>query len=164
MTVICALALRSAFAAFKPPNPPPRMTIFGCEGTIYRFLRNRSYTRYPFTMQDEASLLKRDWKLFITLTALFSFGFAVYSGVFQNFLRDVLHAGPQMLGNLESTREIPGLLAALMAGTLVALAESRVAALGLAITAIGIGLSGSMGGYWPLVGITVFWSVGFHLY
>jgi len=113
---------------------------------------------------DEAALLKRDWKLFTILTALFYFGFAVYSGVFQNFLRDVLHSGPQMLGNLESTREIPGLLAALMAGTLIALAESRIAALGLAITAIGIGLSGSMGGYWRLVGITVFWSVGFHLY
>ena len=115
-------------------------------------------------MHGEASLLKRDWKIFIILTALFNFGFAVYSGVFQNFLRDVLHAGPQMLGNLESTREIPGLLAALMAGTLVALAESRVAALGLAITAIGIGFSGSMGAYGPLVAITVFWSIGFHLY
>lgn len=112
----------------------------------------------------ESASRKRDWRLFTLLTFLFYFGFAIYNGVFQNFLRDAMHAGPQQLGNLESTREIPGLLAALMAGTLVALAESRVAAIGLALTAVGIGLSGSMGGYWPLVGITVFWSVGFHLY
>lgn len=51
-----------------------------------------------------------------------------------------------------------------MAGTLVALAEARIAALGLLITAVGIGLSGSIGGYGGLVAITVFWSVGFHLY
>jgi len=89
--------------------------------------------------------LKRDWKLFVGLTFLFSFGFAVYSGVFQNFLRDVMHAGPQMLGNLESLREIPGLLTAISAGVLVALAESRLAALGLLIAAIGIGLSGDGG-------------------
>jgi len=75
-----------------------------------------------------------------------------------------MHAGPQMLGNLESLREIPGLLTALSAGILVAFAESRMAALGLIIGAIGIGLSGSMGSYGGLIAITVFWSVGFHLY
>ncbi|HEY3781908.1 MAG TPA: MFS transporter [Fimbriimonadaceae bacterium] len=108
--------------------------------------------------------LRRDWRTFTLLTFLFSFGFAIYSGVFQNFLRDVMQAGPQQLGNMESTREIPGLLAALMAGTLVTLAESRVAALGLLITAVGIAASGWAGTYGRLVGITVFWSVGFHLY
>ena len=102
--------------------------------------------------------VRRDWRTFIALTFLFYFGFAVYSGVFQNFLRDVMHAGPVKLGGLESVREIPGLLAALMAGTLVALAESRVAALGLLITGVGIGLSGSMSGFGALTAITVFWS------
>jgi MFS family permease len=115
------------------------------------------------TAQSE-TLLKRDWRYFTFLTFLFSFGFAIYSGVFQNFLRDVLNAGPQQLGNMESMREIPGLLAALTAGTLVALAESRIAGVGLLITGIGIGLSGFMGSFWALVGMTVFWSVGFHLY
>jgi MFS family permease len=112
----------------------------------------------------EENLIRRDWKYFTALTFLFMFGFAIYSGVFQNFLRDVLHANELQLGGLESMREIPGLLAALMAGVVVALAESRVAALGLAIGAIGIGISGLAGGFWSLVAITVFWSVGFHLY
>jgi predicted MFS family arabinose efflux permease len=115
------------------------------------------------TAPAEAAL-RRDWTLFIALNFLFAFGFAVYSGVFQNFLRDVMHSGPLQLGQLESLREIPGFLAALTTGTLVALAESRVAALGLLIGAIGIGATGAAGSYGVLVAITVFWSAGFHLW
>lgn len=108
--------------------------------------------------------LRRDWTLFGLLTFLFSFGFGVYAGVFQNFLRDTLHAGPLQLGALESLREVPGLLAALTAGTLAALAEARVAALGLLITAVGIGLTGSVGDFSAVVAVSVFWSIGFHLW
>src|SRR5688572_30431697 len=114
-------------------------------------------------MPGEAAL-RRDWVLLTLLTFLFGFGFAIYSGVFQNFLRDEMHSGPLQLGQLESLREIPGFLAALTTGTLVALAESRVAALGLLITAVGIGATGAVSGYWTLVAVTVFWSVGFHLW
>ncbi len=125
---------------------------------------------HPFSYTDSAmhsssdAALQRDWRTFTALTFLFGFGFAVYSGVFQNFLRDALHAGPLQLGELESLREIPGLLAALTAGTLVALAETRMAALGLLVTAVGIGLTGRALHYTPLVLVTVFWSVGFHLW
>jgi hypothetical protein len=65
---------------------------------------------------------------------------------------------------MEALREVPGFLTAITAGTLVALAESRVAGLGLFIAGVGIGLTGRMPDYWSLVGITVLWSVGFHLY
>ncbi|MBC8103031.1 MAG: MFS transporter [Cytophagales bacterium] len=116
------------------------------------------------SLPEEARSLRRDWGRFTTLTALFYFGFAIYMGVFQNFLRDVLHAGPMELGGLESLREVPGLLAALTAGTLVALAESRVAGLGLIIASFGMGVTGLMPTYATLVLISVFWSVGFHLY
>jgi hypothetical protein len=68
------------------------------------------------------------------------------------------------LGFLESMREIPGLLAALTAGTVVMLAESRVAGLGLLITALGVGVTGFMPHFAGLMMITVLWSVGFHLY
>lgn len=108
--------------------------------------------------------LRRDWAILSALAFLFGFGFAVYNGVFQNFLRDTLQAGPLQLGGLESLREVPGLLAALTAGTLVSLAETRVAGLGLLITAVGVGATGFMPNYAALVGISVFWSVGFHLY
>ncbi|MEP6754641.1 MAG: MFS transporter [Chthonomonadales bacterium] len=108
--------------------------------------------------------IKRDWAILTALTFLFMFGFSVYAGVFQNFLRDKLNAGPIDLGSLESMRELPGLLAALMAGAVYALVENRVAGLGLAITGIGVGISGVSDRFWPLAAITVFWSVGFHLY
>jgi len=42
----------------------------------------------------EDARLKRDWGLLFGLTFLFSFGFSVYGGVFQNYLRDVMHASP----------------------------------------------------------------------
>ncbi len=131
---------------------------------------------------QSTAMLRRDWRLFTLLNFLFAFGFAIYSGVFQNFLRDVLNANPLQLGQIESLREIPGLLAAIMAGTLVAIAESRVAGLGLLITAAGIGATGLITDYAQnvvhhnphdslvvvryliLIGVTVFWSVGFHLW
>jgi hypothetical protein len=117
----------------------------------------------PLTPLQE-SMLRRDWKIFTALTFLFGFGFQLYAGPFQNFLRDVLHANEITLGGLESMREIPGLLAALTAGTLVAFAESRIAAIGLAVAAFGIAISGRMHSFWSLVSITVLWSIGFHLW
>jgi hypothetical protein len=113
--------------------------------------------------QEEATL-RRDWAIFTGLTFLFGFGFAIYSGPFQNFLRDALNANELDLGKLESLREIPGLLTALTAGTLVALAESRLAAIGLLVAAIGIGVTGYCRTFPPLIAITIFWSVGFHLW
>lgn len=117
----------------------------------------------PPTPLSEA-VLRRDWKIFTILTFLFGFGFQLYGGVFQNFLRDVLHADEVNLGTLESMREIPGLCAALMAGTLVAFAESRIAAIGLVVAGFGIALTGRMGSFGALIAMTVFWSVGFHLW
>jgi hypothetical protein len=113
--------------------------------------------------QDEFRLL-RDWRLFIWLTFLFGFGFAIYNGAFQNFFYDVIHGKYMDLAVLESAREFPGLLAALLAGTLVALAESRVAGLGLGVGAIGIAASGFVSDKPSLIAISVFWSIGFHVY
>jgi len=108
--------------------------------------------------------LRRDWGLFGALTFCFAFGFAVYNGIFQNFIREVLHVSPSQLGVLESLRETPGLLTAPIAGTLVAFAEPRLAGLALLVCALGIGVTGMAGDYWTLVAFNVFWSVGFHLW
>lgn len=117
----------------------------------------------PAETMEEASL-RRDWRLFTIAIFMFAFGFALYGGVFQNFLKDRAGARELDLGILESLREIPGFCTALMAGILVAFAESRVAAAGLAITAIGIGATGIFEQMPPIIAITVFWSIGFHLY
>jgi len=102
--------------------------------------------------------------LFGALTFCFAFGFAVYNGIFQNFIREVLHVSPSQLGVLESLREVPGLLTAPIAGTLVAFAEPRLAGLALLVCALGIGVTGMAGSYWTLVAFNVFWSTGFHLW
>jgi MFS family permease len=111
-----------------------------------------------------AERARRDWRVYIALTFLFSFGFNAYNAIFQNFFRDVHHATPTQLGALESLRETPGLLAALMAGTLVSLAEARIAALALGICAVGMAATGFVGSYWGVVAASVAWSVGFHLW
>lgn len=108
--------------------------------------------------------LRYEWWLFACLTFCFAFGFAVYGGIFQNFIREVLHVSPYQLGVLESLREVPGLLTAPIAGTLVAFAEPRVAGIALLVCALGIGATGLATDYWLLVFISVFWSVGFHLW
>lgn len=108
--------------------------------------------------------LERDWKLFIALTFLFSFGYAIYGGVFLNFLQDSLHANELDLGRIESFREVPGFLAAISAGILVSMAEHRMAALGLLICAIGIAASGFQATITALTLTVVFWSTGFHIY
>lgn len=114
--------------------------------------------------QTEQSSIRRDWGLFGALTFCFAFGFAVYNGIFQNFIREVLHVSPSQLGVLESLREVPGLLTAPIAGTLVAFAEPRLAGLALLVCALGIGATGFAGNYWTLVAMNVFWSTGFHLW
>lgn len=108
--------------------------------------------------------LRLDWQLLVLHSFLFYFGFAIYNGVFQNYFREVLRGDELGLGAMECFREIPGLLAALTTGTLVALAESRIAGIGLAICSIGIGFSAQIPTYWFLVWISVFWSIGFHLW
>ncbi|MCS6831048.1 MAG: MFS transporter, partial [Armatimonadota bacterium] len=127
-----------------------------------RSLLNHGCTMY--SQQISQTSLRRDWGLFGALTFCFAFGFAVYNGIFQNFIREVLGVTPRQLGVLESLREVPGLLTAPIAGTLVAFAEPRLAGLALLVCALGIGATGMAGSYWVLVGFNVWWSVGFHLW
>ncbi len=113
-------------------------------------------------MTEDVKRHQLDWKLLTAATFVYAFGFSIYNGIFTNFAKEQVHMHELQYGGLESMREIPGLCAALMAGILVAFAEARVAALGLAIMAFGIGFTGAFQDYWSIVGITVFWSIGFH--
>lgn len=98
------------------------------------------------------------------MTFSYAFGFAIYNGLFQNYFREVIHGQPDQLGKLESLREVPGLLTAFTASALVMLSETRLAAAALGASAIGIAATGMVPGYWSLVAVTVFWSVGLHLW
>ena len=107
-------------------------------------------------------MLHRDWRLFAAAVFLFGFGFAVYGAVFINFITDTLGVRAIQMGALESTREIPGLLAVAIAAAFARFAESRIAALCLCMSALGVAATGFVHSYGELVLVTVFWSVFMH--
>ena len=106
--------------------------------------------------------LPRDWRLFSASVFLFGFGFAVYGAVFINFITDTLGIHAVQMGALESTREIPGLLAVGIAAVFARFAESRIAALCLCLSAAGVAATGYVHSYGELVLVTVFWSIFMH--
>ncbi len=108
------------------------------------------------------AMLHRDWRLFSAGVFLFGFGFAVYGAVFINFITETLGIHAVQMGALETTREIPGLLAVAIAALFARFAESRIAALCLCLSAVGVAATGYVHSYAPLVLVTVFWSVFMH--
>lgn len=91
-------------------------------------------------------------------------GWATYSALFTNFVSQDLHIHPSQLGLVESLREVPGFLTVVLAAVTVRMRESRVTALALVI--LGIGLMGysTATGLGTLIAITMFGSIGFHLF
>ncbi len=106
--------------------------------------------------------IRRDWRLFSAAVFLFGFGFAVYGAVFINFITETLGVKPLGMGALETTREIPGLLAVGIAAVVARYAESRIAALCLCFSAAGVAATGFVHTYGELMVVTVFWSVFMH--
>ena len=106
--------------------------------------------------------VQRDWRLFSAAVFLFGFGFAVYGAVFINFITETLGIHAVQMGALESTREIPGLLAVAIAAVFARFAEARIAALCLCFSALGVAATGYVHSYGELVLVTVFWSIFMH--
>lgn len=106
----------------------------------------------------------RDWVLILTGMFLMQAGWATYSAIFTNFVSDNLHIHPRDLGLVESLREVPGFLTVILAAVTVRMRESRVTAAALLV--LGLGLIGYSGVHslTSLVAVTMFGSVGFHLF
>jgi MFS family permease len=93
---------------------------------------------------------------------------AVSSGIFENtynnYLASAFHISPETRGNLEFIREFPGLLNVVFIAVLAALPETRVAAFGATITAVGMAGFGFRGESWRLMLLfTLFWGAGSHI-
>jgi predicted MFS family arabinose efflux permease len=112
--------------------------------------------------QDAA--VRRDWLLLAAATIAFGFGFGVNSGTVPSFAAGHLGISRENLGLLEALREVPGLLTAGIIGLLATFAEPRLAVLALLFLGIGIGATGQVGSFWPLVACNVFWSIGLHVW
>lgn len=106
----------------------------------------------------------RDWQLLGAATFCLSFALGIYFGVFTNFITERLGLRAGQVGLLESLREVPGFLTALLTGVLFAVAESRLAAAALVLGGVGIALTGQSGSFWTLAIWSVVWSVGLHLW
>ncbi|MBI2952585.1 MFS transporter [bacterium] len=91
-----------------------------------------------------------------------SFTFGIHFSVFNNFAVERIGLQPQHLGVLESIREVPGLLGALIGGLIARRPETRMA--GLSLLLFGAGFIGySQITTVPLLILCSFvWSVGFH--
>ena len=66
------------------------------------------------------------------------------------------------MGGLESSREIPGLLAVGIAAAVASFAETRIGAVCLLLSALGVAATGFVHDFPQLVAVTVFWSVFMH--
>ena len=96
---------------------------------------------------------------------LYGVAIGVAMSVFNNYLNDTFHMGPDARGRLEFPREIPGFLTAATAGMLFFLTEKRMAVLATFIAAVGQVMMPAMGdSYYPMVLFMMLWSVGDHLY
>jgi predicted MFS family arabinose efflux permease len=91
-------------------------------------------------------------------------GWATYSAIYTNFVSNDLHIRAANLGLVESLREVPGFLTVVLAAMTVSMRESRVTSLALLV--LGVGLMGYAGvnSLGMLIAVTMFGSIGFHLF
>jgi predicted MFS family arabinose efflux permease len=121
----------------------------------------------PAAAETAAASIQRDWLLLAAATVAFGIGFGINSGAAQNYAVQALNLTRVDLSRLESMREIPGLLTAVMVGLasmITVLTAPRLAALSLAFVAVGIACIGQAGSFWPLVACNLCWSVGLHIW
>ena len=91
------------------------------------------------------------------------FGFAIYRGVWNNFLVEVQGVQSTQLGFIEGIREIPGFLVVVLVGLVASLAPSIVSGSACVLMALGLLLYPISGGFLQLVMITFLFSIGFHM-
>ena len=112
-------------------------------------------------------LLERNRTLFIYLIVssfLLNFGHRVWQAMFNNFAVEKLGVGPEAIGWIQSVRELPGLLAFLLAFLALVLSELRIMALSLVVLGIGLVFTGQATTIPILLGATIVMSFGFHFF
>lgn len=91
-------------------------------------------------------------------------GFAIQRSVYSNFAYHELGLTAGLVGWVEAWRELPGLLAALLALVAVFFTRARLQAMTIFLIGFGQFLFGWTTGYWTLVLFTLVQSLGFHLW
>lgn len=95
---------------------------------------------------------------------LLAFGNQVWQAMFNNFAVEKIGVGPEAIGWIQSVREVPGLLAFLLAFLALVLSEMRIMALSIILLGVGIVLTGQATSVPFLLVATVVMSLGFHYF
>jgi predicted MFS family arabinose efflux permease len=112
-------------------------------------------------------LLERNRSLFIYLIVssfLLNFGHRVWQAMFNNFAIERIGVGPEAIGWIQSVRELPGLMAFLLAFLALVLSELRIMALSLVVLGIGLVFTGQATTIPILLIATIVMSFGFHFF
>ena len=112
-------------------------------------------------------LLERNRGLFVYLIVsgfLLNFGHRVWQAMFNNYAVEKIGVGPEAIGWIQSVRELPGLMAFLLAFLALALSELRIMALSLVVLGLGLVLTGQATTVPILLVATIVMSFGFHFF
>jgi len=112
-------------------------------------------------------LLERNRHLFIYLIVssfLLNFGHRIWQAMFNNFAIEKIGVGPEAIGWVQSVREIPGLLAFVLAFLALVLSELRIMALSLVVLGLGLVCTGQATTIPLLLVATIVMSFGFHFF
>ncbi|HEY3316133.1 MAG TPA: hypothetical protein VGL40_12760, partial [Bacillota bacterium] len=107
--------------------------------------------------------LGRDLGLVALSALFFQLGQSLFRGVYPNFLKDMRIPGDQV-GAIEGLRELPGLATGFLAVVAFALPQSTLAAVCMAVVALGLVLYGHVTGFVGLIAATLVMSTGFHVF
>lgn len=117
-------------------------------------------------MKSPLTQVFTDRKILPFLIAVLTFGLVcgLYTGIFNNYLHEVLAMGKTERGLLELPRELPGLLLFVMMAFFYRFSEFKILRLALLFSLIGLaGLFWKGTLPWFSVGMISFWSMGEHL-
>jgi len=106
-------------------------------------------------------------KLFVFLVIanfLLQFGHRIWQSTFNNFAVERLNIGPDMVGWIQSAREVPGLLVIGVALLALLFSELRIIAVSLVLLGVGILLTGQATSLPLLLAATMIMSFGFHFF
>lgn len=89
-------------------------------------------------------------------------GFGAFTATNTNFQVQALNLTPTQLGHVEAIRELPGLVIVFIAALTMNIAEPLLAAIAMALIALGLGAYCTVNTFSALVVYSLVWSIGIH--
>ncbi len=109
--------------------------------------------------------MRRNILLMLGAAALVGLNIGIFESIFNNYLSEVHHLESGQRGVLEFPRELPGFLAAIFAGLLFLLSDTRAAVVAMLALAAGlIGLGYFADSFSAMIAWMMLWSIGHHLF